>query len=138
MFLDSTDDVFEMRKNPALADGYDSFLEGYVRQELCVHLHFRLCSADGELDFGNYCAVFVCVPVDRDFVANVIGTANMEAPSQRIKECHCEQLVFISRVKFFKEPERVRLWVRSLIWLATNDLDQCLRMDSFKPPIDSL
>src|SRR5208283_5337733 len=129
--LDGIDDSGELLLNAASASkSADSFLEGYIEHDRCFHFHFGLQSASGERDFGQYCAIFeAALAKQPDLPRSIPSGLYTETCAPRKAICHGEQLMFISRVQFFKEPEGLHLRIRSHVWLAPSDFAQCVWMD---------
>ncbi len=111
-------------------------IERYVEGEVGFHFHIFVWDADRDRHLGNYC-IRLKWPIDDSSREDTsIGAARPDRTLIR-KNLGCgEQLVFISRVKFLKEPESLCLWIRSEVRLQLVDFcDRRPMPDAFDPPI---
>lgn len=102
----------------------DSTFKRYVEQRLEIHFHFRFLSTDRKSDFGECCAVILSAVRDLDMLTS-IGT---NRATERLCLGHGQEFVFISGVQFLKEPELIRLTLRSFVRLDIANGVQCAWM----------
>src|SRR5713101_7898148 len=87
----------------------DVAVENYKRGKLKLHFHIRIRG------FGEYCIVLKGL-LDRGIRNQDIAPA-LKGSSSRDRLRHGDQLVFIFRVQFLKQPENTVIRIRSLVRL---------------------
>jgi hypothetical protein len=128
--LELMHDVLEKSAYRACADAR---LKGYVEEQ--YPFHFGLWSISGESHLGNYCAIIQAALVKLDNSAAAVKSLDHEPATTVPCLCDGQQLMFISGVNLLKEPEQVSFMVRSRVWLQFADFDDCVFVDTAKPPL---
>lgn len=133
--LDSKKDVIQMLEHTQVSA--KGLLENYVRHQRCVHFHFDLGRPHRKLDLGKYCAVFKgAISMKRRDALRTCRGFYGELRAEQVPLNHCEQFVFISRVQFFKQPERLLFGVRSLVRLERLNRGRCSFMYAFRMALE--
>jgi hypothetical protein len=140
--IDSSQDLSKAVSDGIILDWIDdSPFKRYVEGKLCIHFHFRICNTENLKDLGDYC-VLLNSDIQRDNDSRVVGNQARMGDADTSYSAHgCghgEELVLISRIQFLKNPERVKLRIRSIVRLQLNNLGASVRMDTaepLKPPL---
>ena len=124
-YFDSVEDFIKALANFKIFAITDkSTLKLYAKGKLEFHIHARFWRVSV---FNDYRAI---LDVALDGLVRDQHLPRATKVSGARYHCgHGDQLVFISRVQFLKEPENCALWIRSRIWLQRFDIRERIGMD---------
>jgi hypothetical protein len=142
--IDSPEDVLKHIpdwKDSVVTD--DSAFKRYIEGELCPHFHLWVWTAgpDGERDFGNYCIVIGSAIRGENALGyahcgrsiDVLGRDCIDLSPVVEHVAGDEQFMFVSRIQFLKPPEKIILWIRTVVRLQRGDLCESVRMNTAQP-----
>jgi hypothetical protein len=137
--IDRVEDLTKCLSNGVFGYGIEnSLLERYFKGVLAPHFHLWACSADGTIDFGDYCFVVKGALMEAQQRPEIGRMGELDFSMFGYGLGHREQLVFVSRIQLLKRPEGAWCSVRSYIRLQLAHLCDRVPMDSGEPGQSSL
>src|SRR5271166_1858516 len=112
----------------------DSALEQYCRGKLDFHFHIWIVRS------GNLYKYCVRLNFADSILRNSGGIKAADGVLRRICDglAHGDEFVFVSRVQFLQEPQRMSLWIRSIVRLKLADFCESVRVNTLQSPIGVL
>jgi hypothetical protein len=135
--FDSLDDFLQNHPDWISEEHSETVTFDFYVERTPIHFHLGLYDVRWERRLGDYCVVIqfvppsyfnerIKLPIDHKPYAVIGGLRRGQ------------EFVFITGIKFFKDPEHVSYRARCVAWLQAIDFRRCVRMEPLQPVLTEL